>query len=371
MTDVMPGDAEERLRTCGYALCGRELPRYHGRGRPQEYCRDRRWEPGDKTCQQMDKDRRAAELAAGLDVPLDAFRAAAAPVIATGEALADRIVDLLGELRAVDGSALSRVEQAERRMVEAVVRTQAAEDERDRAHRDARDATVERDRALAAATDADRRAAATQAAADERISAALDRAGAAERAAGDAQARAAHALMQVDTEAHSRETAEQRAADIEAEARTLYDRLAAARAVEADLRTKLATADGRAQLAEADAAGHRQRVDQLLADTIEGAQQIAELTAARDEARAILHDQHTALAASEHTLATARADLARATNQAAAAETRVDQLLAALGRSPGPADNRATPRRPRVRRGSVVEPRASNTPPTDPGGERP
>src|SRR2546423_9266675 len=60
-------------RRCGYSQCGEPLE-YDGQGRPPEYCRDRRW-PGGRTCKQMAAAERAGERAAGLDAPLDTFRA--------------------------------------------------------------------------------------------------------------------------------------------------------------------------------------------------------------------------------------------------------------------------------------------------------
>src|SRR2546423_15694450 len=60
-------------RRGGYSRGGEPLE-YDGQGRPPEYCRDRRW-PGGRTCKQMAAAERAGERAAGLDAPLDTFRA--------------------------------------------------------------------------------------------------------------------------------------------------------------------------------------------------------------------------------------------------------------------------------------------------------
>ena len=65
---------EVETRYCGYAECGQALD-YDGRGRPPEYCQDRRWADG-RTCRQLAAAQRAAERAAGLEAPLEAFRAA-------------------------------------------------------------------------------------------------------------------------------------------------------------------------------------------------------------------------------------------------------------------------------------------------------
>src|SRR5690606_40843485 len=64
------------VQTCALPIwrCGRPLA-YDGRGRPPEYCPDRRWADG-KTCKQMAAAERAAERAAGLEMPLETFRAA-------------------------------------------------------------------------------------------------------------------------------------------------------------------------------------------------------------------------------------------------------------------------------------------------------
>src|SRR2546423_3061361 len=68
-TMVIAGDE----RGGGYSQCGEPLE-YDGQGRPPEYCRDRRW-PGGRTCKQLAAAERAGERAAGLDAPLDTFRA--------------------------------------------------------------------------------------------------------------------------------------------------------------------------------------------------------------------------------------------------------------------------------------------------------
>lgn len=98
----------------------------------------------------MDAERRAAEVATGLDVPLAAFRTASGPVVETAEALADRLAELLQTLHAVDSGALERIEEAEQAMVEAVTRAQSVEAERDQAHRDRQRAEAARDQAIRA-----------------------------------------------------------------------------------------------------------------------------------------------------------------------------------------------------------------------------
>src|SRR5215468_5059316 len=72
----LDGLASGSARVCGYSQCGAALE-YDGRGRPPEYCADRRWPPDNKTCKQMAAAERAGERAAGLDAPLADFRATA------------------------------------------------------------------------------------------------------------------------------------------------------------------------------------------------------------------------------------------------------------------------------------------------------
>ena len=152
--------SEGLVRTCRYVPCGKELPRYSGRGRPREYCDDPRW-PSGKTCREMDAERRAAEVAAGLDVPLATFRTVSGPVVETAQNLADRVAELLDTVRAVDAGALSRIEETERAMVEATAQARGALAERDAADRERQAALAERDRAHAAAADVEDRAAGT------------------------------------------------------------------------------------------------------------------------------------------------------------------------------------------------------------------
>ncbi|MBT8224088.1 MAG: hypothetical protein HKP61_04640, partial [Dactylosporangium sp.] len=63
---------ESQPRRCGYSQCGQALD-YDGRGRPPEYCADRRW-PDGRTCKQLAAAERAGERAVGLEVPLETFR---------------------------------------------------------------------------------------------------------------------------------------------------------------------------------------------------------------------------------------------------------------------------------------------------------
>ncbi|TWH62291.1 hypothetical protein [Micromonospora olivasterospora] len=142
---------------CRYTACRAELA-YSGRGRPPEYCPDRRW-PGGKTCKQLAADERAAELAAGLDVPLAAYRDATARVLPAVQALSGELAAVVEAMRAVDGSAVARIAEAEAAAVAAVERAQTAEAERDKAVRDAGTARAETAAAAEARRTAERRAA--------------------------------------------------------------------------------------------------------------------------------------------------------------------------------------------------------------------
>jgi len=355
MTEGIVGDSANRARDCGYPPCGRPLPAYSGRGRPQEFCKNRHDWPGGRSCQQMDADRRAAELAAGLDVPLDAFRAASGPLVDTAEALADRLLEVLTAVRAVDGGALTRIADAEQAMREAVGRAQTAETERDQAVRDRHTADTARARAQEAAGAADRRATTARRDADQQVRAALDRVADAERDRGQAQATAAAAQASAAEETRRREHADQRAAEAQAETRatrehldTAVQQLAGVRAAEADLRTQLADATARAELAQAErtrlheqvatltaqadtAERDREELRQRVTDGLDAAQQLrdihrAEIGAVADEATRLRQE----LAAAQHVEATATAAAQTATDRLTVAETRIDQLLAAL-----------------------------------------
>jgi hypothetical protein len=343
MTGSEPVETRDRARSCGYEPCARDLPPYSGRGRPQRYCRDRRW-PGGKTCQQMAEAQRAAELAAGLDVPLAAYRSSTGTFVETATALGERLDEVLDAVRAVDGGALARIAAAEQAMVDAVTRAQAAEAERDQAHRDRQAALADRARAQEAAAEADRRATAARRDADHQIRAALDRVADAERDRGQALATATAAGTAQERETRRREDAERHAATAAAEARALRERLDEVRAAEADLRTRLAEAAGRADLAAGDAVRQRQRADGLAAraeaaerDRGALARRMDEVAGERDAARAerdtVRAERDAARTAADQVtreLAAARVAAEHAAGRLATADARVDQLLAAL-----------------------------------------
>lgn len=178
-----PGAPDEpRQRHCGYTPCGRPLP-YDGRGRPPEYCSDRRW-PDGRTCKQMAAAERAGERAVGLDAPLEAFRGAADRFLPTAGDLAQRLTELLDTVGAVRDGALAAIGEAERSAATATTTAQLADRDRDRAIAERDRAIADRDRARLAAQDADTRADQARAEADTRVQAAWAKATDADHARG-------------------------------------------------------------------------------------------------------------------------------------------------------------------------------------------
>src|SRR5262249_51472664 len=149
MADVITGSGSGTALRCRYSGC-RSVLVYSGRGRPPEYCAERRW-PGGKTCKQLAAAGREAGVAAGLDVPVSAYREATGRVLPAVEGLAAQLAGVLAAMSAVEAGAVARIEQAEVAAVAAVERAQLAEAERDRATRLAQQA---RDEAAQAKDDA-------------------------------------------------------------------------------------------------------------------------------------------------------------------------------------------------------------------------
>lgn len=143
-TSETPSDP---VRYCGYSQCGRILPVQTRPGRKSEYCKDRLWEPGSKTCKQMAEADRAAVKAAGLDAPLAAYREATAKFLPPLEAFLEQIngplTDLVGTVRAVDTGALARIAEEEQIAVAAVNRAEQMTAERDKAQRERATALAE------------------------------------------------------------------------------------------------------------------------------------------------------------------------------------------------------------------------------------
>src|SRR2546430_16663658 len=102
----------------------------------------RRWHRG-KTCKQMAAAERAGERAAGLDVPLDAFRTTADRLVAAAGPLAEHLTAVITAMAAVRDGALARVGEAERLAEAAPHRTQAAQGRATDAERQTRQAMTE------------------------------------------------------------------------------------------------------------------------------------------------------------------------------------------------------------------------------------
>lgn len=338
--DIAP--AEGLARHCGYNQCGRELP-YDGRGRPPEYCQDRRW-PGGRTCRQMAAAERAAERAAGLEVPLDAFRAAGDRLAAVASPLARQLAELVDAVKGVQDGALTRMHDAEQHAQQAAAQAQAAQEATVAAKRAQQLAELERDRARAAAADADQRAATARAEADEQTRRAWRQVADADHARGQAEATAAAAAQAHAEETARREAAEQRTTVAEAELRTLRAVLDAERDTSAGLRDQLADSSRQATAAEAAAAGLRTELAQAyrerdtatgraaaleaelrtLTGNLEASQ--AELDASRAETVRLASERDQL----RQQLAAARDSTAAAQRRAELAETRLDQLIASL-----------------------------------------
>jgi hypothetical protein len=177
---------------CGYHQCRAELE-YDGRGRPPEYCPDRRWPPDNKTCKQMAAAGRAGERATGLDAALDDYRASTDRLIAAAGPLVRQLTDALTAVAAVRDGALARVSTAEQAALDAAQRVRDAEEVTSRSQRAQRAADADRDRARATAHDADLRAATARDDADRRVQEALRLVAAHEHGRGQAEATAAAA----------------------------------------------------------------------------------------------------------------------------------------------------------------------------------
>ena len=150
--DPLPAHQPEpasRTRYCGYHACGQPLA-YDGRGRPPEYCPDRRW-PGGRTCRQMAAAERAAERAAGLATPLDTFRALSDRLADTAAPLVRQLTELLDAVTQVRDDALARMQEARQAEAAAEQRAREACEAAERAEQARRAAEADRDAALAQA----------------------------------------------------------------------------------------------------------------------------------------------------------------------------------------------------------------------------
>lgn len=310
-----PAAPDGQIRRCGYSQCAQEL-RYDGRGRPPEYCADRNW-PDGRTCKQLAAAERTGERLAGLDLPLETFRAAGDRFLPAAQTLARQLLDVVEAVGQVRDGALTRVGQSERDAAAATETARAAAAAADAAAAAQRTAETTRDQARQAAAEAEDRALTTKREADERITAAWDRATAADHARGVAEAaQAAHAVSAATWE-HRGQEAERRAAEAE--------RLAALRGdeVTAAIRRVMA-AEAAAETRATEAARIHDQVRASLADTE------ARLAQARTAAAVDAHQAHTA----QQALETLRADTAAAQARAMAAEHRLDEVVTLLRTRP-------------------------------------
>lgn len=333
LTDVLP---DALTRTCGYSQCDQPLP-YDGRGRPPEYCPDRRW-PDGRTCKQLAGAERAAGRAAGLAGPLDTFRAAGDRLAAVASPLARQLAELVEAVTAVRDGALARVGEAERSAQLAGEQVRAEQERADLAQRGQRSAEsaqraaeADRDRARTAAVEAEQRAVAVRQHADEQTRLAWQRVAEADHARGQAEAAAAAAAEAQAEQAGRRELAEQRAAAAEAELRDALVGRDADRASLAGLRDQLAASYAAAEQAATAAASELARArtqteaaqserDGLRAEREAQRAEVARLTAERAELR--------------QALAAAQQAGEAAARRAEAADHRLDQLIASLAPAP-------------------------------------
>src|SRR5262249_9176081 len=113
MTQVSSLEAVQGVgRHCQYGQCRDALPNREGRGPKLRYCRDRRWDPDNKTCRQMAAAERAARRAAGGDAPLDTLAALADRIDEAGAPLAELYAQLQDALDETATAALAAAQEA-------------------------------------------------------------------------------------------------------------------------------------------------------------------------------------------------------------------------------------------------------------------
>jgi len=293
-------------RVCGYSQCGAALD-YDGRGRPPEYCADRRWPPDNKTCKQMAATERAGERAAGLDAPLADFRATADRFAPVAAELAAQLGEVVDAVHGVADGALVRVRDAEQVATAAVDRAQAADEVAARAVRAQRAAETEAAQAKDTAREAEARARTARRDADEQVQRATQRAAEAERARGRAEATAAAATAALAEATDRRDDAERRAA----------------------------AADQRATSLTAEVAVLRRDLDAAAADATHLRRDVADLAADRDKAlaRADTLDARLREVTEQREATRAAAEIAEAGRQRALAD--LEALQARVDRTYG------------------------------------
>ncbi len=339
--DATTGDTitAPAVRRCAYSQCGQPLPNREGRGPKLRYCRDRRWEPENKTCREMAAAERGARRAAGDPAPLAALAALAEHIEEAGAPLAELYAQIQDALDDAATAALRAAQQAHQDAAEQAERAEQALTLANRAADGQRQAEAARDQALARTQEAERRATEARRTADEQVAAAAqqvtaatERLAAAERERGQAQATGAAAVNRATEEIRRREDAERGTAAALAECRDLRILLDTARSEVVELRQLLTQATRRAEQAET---GHAHLVEQ--ADRLRD--QVGLATSQRDDADRLAREAEAEADRLARELVSARAasSAATAAEQAATAraqraETQVDQLLAVLPR---------------------------------------
>lgn len=306
------------VRRCGYSQCGNELI-YDGKGRPPEYCPDRRW-PGGKTCRQLAATERDGIRAAGLDAPLDEYTATTDRLLAVAGPLAEHLSAVLTAVGEVRTGALTRIGDAERQVAEALERAADADRGAQAARDDSARATAAAAAAVAQARQAEVRMLEARADAETRIAAATDRLSVVEREHGQAAA--------------EQRAAELRAVKAVAEA-TLFRQQAQAATDE------ITTLRDQAQAADTDRRMLTQRIKDLQqrnADLTEQHRTDAERERNLDTVVAALRTENTAL---NDRLNDARVAAAAADARAVAAEARYTELLTVLSPPARPGATRA------------------------------
>ncbi|GIF41343.1 hypothetical protein Axi01nite_56540 [Actinoplanes xinjiangensis] len=315
------------VRRCGYSQCGNELT-YDGKGRPPEYCPDRRW-PGNKTCRQLAATEREGIRAAGLDAVLDEYTATTDRLLSAARPLAEHLNAVLTTVGEVRSGALTRIGEAERQVAEALER--AAE-----ADRVAQAARAEEARAAGAAAAAQAQAEQVEARmlevradAENQVAAATHRLAAVERQHGQAVA------AQRTAESNQR-AAELRSVKAIAEATLLRKQAEQAESEIAKLRNQVQAADNDRRMLT-------QRIKDLTqrnTDMTDQQRTSAEREKKLDTVVAALREENTAL---NTRLNDARVTVAAADARAEAAEARYTELLTVLS---DPARRGAAPKGP-------------------------
>jgi hypothetical protein len=330
---ISPDQQPAPIRRCGYSRCGQQLE-YDGRGRPPEYCSDRRW-PDGRTCRQLAATERAAERTVGLDTLLEAFRATGERFAPAAQTLQQQLAELLHALDEVREAALARMTTAEQAAADAATATTTAEQTRDQALQIAQSARQERDQAISdrdqatvAAEQTRKNAETVRAEAETRVEAAWRAVAEADHARGTAEAAAASQAASAAENAQKRQEAEDRAVAADARVTALADQLAASGSRIRELMTILDQSrvehDAAASRAEAALAAAQERSAAAVqrAETAERDLGISQQQ--RDTAEHALTDTRSDLAA-----ALAARDEARA--RAVSAEKRLDLVITALG----------------------------------------